>query len=546
MVKLAKIDGAAKGIITTEDNCTSVNSLCKVAQILATGVKEAKQLADVRAESYALGTLGSLYEQTQQWTEARNLTEQALQLAEGIKAKDIAYSWYWQLGRLLSTDDNPQSHNEGAIAAYDQAINILKSLRRDLVAVNRESQFSFRDEVEPVYREYVSLLLPKTGEPSVKNLDKARKVIESLQLAELDNYFRTACLDTQAVQIESIDEARQTSVIYPVILSDRLAIILSVPNTENSKSLKLHTVPIPQKEFANTIEDLRQKLVLRSTREFLIPSQQVYEWLIRPIESDLQNSGVKNLVFVLDGTLQNIPVAALYDQHKQQYLIEKGYNIAITPGLELLPPTPLSSERLQAVLGGLSEERENFPPLPSVKEELEQITKKLSESQSFINDSFTSQQITQAVGLFPAPIVHLATHGKFSSKAEETFILTWNKRVNVNELNAVLTTRQRQQKQAIELLVLSACETASGDNRAALGIAGVAIQSGARSTLASIWSVNDEATADLMVQFYQDLAKNQTKAEALRRAQLALLSGEDSRYQHPYYWASFILVGNWQ
>ncbi|MDB9341352.1 CHAT domain-containing protein [Nodularia spumigena] len=546
LVKLTKIDGATKGIISIEDNCTSVNSLCTAAKVLVTGVKQAKELADVRAESHARGTLGCLYEQTQQWSEAQKLTEQALQLAEGIRAKDIAYNWYWQLGRLLSKADNPQSNSKGAIASYEQAISILKTLRRDLSAVNRESQFSFEDEVTPVYREYVNLLLPKTGEPSQDNLDKARKVIESLQLAELDNYFRTACLDTQAVLIENIDQSGQTAVVYPIILSDRLVIILSVPNSENSQTLKFHTVPISEKEFANTIEYLRQKLVLRSTREFLIPSQQVYNWLIAPMESNLANSGVKNLVFVLDGTLQTIPIAALYDQDKKEYLVQKGYNIAITPGLELLPPTPFTSGRLQAVVGGLSEARDNFPPLPGVENELKEIQKILSDSQTFINDSFTSQKIEQTIKLSPFPIVHLATHGNFSSKAEDTFILSWNKRVNVSDLGSLLTTRGEQQSQVIELLVLSACQTASGDNRAALGIAGVAIQSGARSTLASVWSVNDDATADLMVNFYQNLAKKNTKAESLRRAQLALLEGEDSTYKHPYYWSPFILVGNWQ
>jgi CHAT domain-containing protein len=546
LVKLTKIDGATKGIISIEDNCTSVNSLCTAAKVLVTGVKQAKGLADVRAESHALGTLGSLYEQTQQWSEAQKLTEDALRLAEGIRAKDIAYSWYWQLGRLLSKADNPQSNSKGAIASYEQAVSILKSLRRDLSAVNRESQFSFEDEVAPVYREYVNLLLPKDGEPSQENLDKARKVIESLQLAELDTYFRTACLDTQAVLIENIDQSGQTAVVYPIILSDRLITILSVPDSENSQTLKFHTFPISENEFANTIQYLRQKLVLRSTREFLIPSQQVYDWLIRPIESDLENSGVKNLVFVLDGTLQTIPIAALYDQKEKEYLVQKGYNIAISPGLELLPPTPLTRGRLQAVVGGLSEARDNFPPLPGVENELKEIQKILSDSQTFINDSFTSQKIEQTIKLSPFPIVHLATHGNFSSKAEDTFILSWNKRVNVSDLSSLLTTRQEQQSQVIELLVLSACQTASGDNRAALGIAGVAIQSGARSTLASVWSVNDDATAELMVEFYQNLANNNTKAESLRRAQLALLDGENSTYQHPYYWSPFILVGNWQ
>ncbi|MBW4562859.1 MAG: CHAT domain-containing protein [Mojavia pulchra JT2-VF2] len=555
LVKLAKTGVSIQGTISDQNSCTSVSSLCMAAKVVATGVKQAKILSDVRAQAYALGTLGSLYEQTQQWTEAQSLTQQALKLAEAIQAKDIAYRWQWQLGRILSASSNPQGNDKvaiarsavpEAIAAYDKAVKILKALRRDLVTVNRDAQFSFRDEVEPVYREYVSLLLPKTGETSPENLDKARKVIESLQLAELDNFFRRACLDTQPVQIDKIDQQRQTAVIYPIVLSDRLAIILSLPNQPKSKSLQLRTVVIAKTTFEDKIKELRRKILLKSPRDFLHISQQIYDWLIRPIESDLHNSGVQNLVFVLDGTLQSIPIAALYDQQKKQYLVQKKYNIAITPGLELLPPQPLSKKRLQAVVGGLSEGRDDFPPLPGVKYELEQIKLIFSTAQNFIDNNFTIKNIEEAVESFPGSILHLATHGQFSSKAEDTFILTWNKRVNVNDLNSVLKTRQTSQQGAINLLVLSACETAAGDSRATLGIAGIALQSGALSTLATLWSVNDEATAVLMIEFYKEIAQNQKKAEALRNAQLFLLSGELSyKFKHPYYWAPFVLVGNW-
>lgn len=546
LLKLAKTGVLAKEGIT-QDTCTSADSLCNAAKVVAIGFQQAKTLEDVRSQAYALGTLGSLYEQTQQWTEAQTLTQQALKLAEGIQARDIAYRWQWQLGRILSAVGNPQGNEVGAIAAYDQAVKNLKSIRRDLVTVNRDAQFSFRDEVEPVYREYVSLLLPKTGEPSAKNLDKARKVIESLQLAELDNFFRAACVDSQPVQIDDIDQQKQTAVIYPVVLSDRLSIILSLPHQQKDKSLKLHTVIVSKKSFEAKIKELPQKIFFKSPREFVQTSQQVYEWLIRPIESDLQNSGVKNLVFVLDGTLQSIPISALYDQQKKEYLIQKKYNLANTPGLELLPPQPATKKRLQAVIGGLSEGREDFPPLPGVKYELEQIKGIFSTSGNFIDNTFTIAKIEEAVKSFPGGILHLATHGKFSSKAEDTFILTWNQRLNVNDFSSVLKSRETNQQTAIDLLVLSACETAAGDSRAALGLAGMAVQSGARSTLATLWSVNDEATAALMIQFYKEMAQNKKKAEALRNAQLFILSGDlNPRFKHPYYWAPFVLVGNWQ
>jgi len=143
--------------------------------------------------------------------------------------------------------------------------------------------------------------------------------------------------------------------------------------------------------------------------------------------------------------------------------------------------------------------------------------------------------------------VHLATHGQFSSNLEDTFILTWSDRISINQLNNLLRGADVNRQRPIELLVMSACQTAAGDQRAALGLAGMAVQAGARSTLASLWSVDDQATSELMVRFYQELAKgNVTKAESLRQAELAMLHHPESYLQRPFYWAAFVLLGNWR
>ncbi|HBL10917.1 MAG TPA: hypothetical protein DD379_05835, partial [Cyanobacteria bacterium UBA11162] len=136
-----------------------------------------------------------------------------------------------------------------------------------------------------------------------------------------------------------------------------------------------------------------------------------------------------------------------------------------------------------------------------------------------------------------------ATHGQFSSNPEQTFILTWDEKIKVKEFEDLLRFREQGSANPIELLVLSACQTAAGDKRAALGLAGVAVRSGARSTLATLWSVKDQSTAQLMSEFYQELSKGVRKAEALRTAQLNLL--KQPKYEHPFYWAPFVLVGNW-
>ncbi|MEQ9621030.1 CHAT domain-containing protein [Coleofasciculus chthonoplastes] len=500
-----------------------------IAQLLARAIHQARQLNDTRAESYALGQLGHLYMETQQWLEARELTEKALSLAQGIQATEIAYRWQWQLSQILQH----QGNLTGAIAANREAVHTLQSLRSDLVAINPDVQFSFRETVEPIYRNLVELLL--NNQPTPEQLKEARETIESLRLAELENFFREACWQVQRQAIDQIDP--QASVIYPIILPDHFAVIVSLPG----KPLRYFQTELTQTQIDSTIEQLLQALnPVWSNKERLRLSQQLYDWLIRPIEPELKENEIKTLVFVLDGALRNLPMAALYDG--QQYLIEN-YNIALSVGLQLIEPRSLLPQQLKALTAGLTEARDGFPALPAVKLEVENIAAQIP-TKVFLNQQFTHQTLQEQIEATPFPIVHLATHGQFSSKAENTFLLTWNGRIKVKDLDQLLQVRQRQNTNPIELLVLSACQTATGDKRAALGLAGLAVRSGARSTLATLWSVNDESTAQLMVEFYRQLTQSQvSKAQALRQAQLTLL--RQPKYQHPYYWAPFVLVGNW-
>lgn len=510
----------------------------KIAQHLATTIQQARSLGDRRTESYALGTLGALYEQMHQWPAASRLTQQALLLAQNSNAPEIVYRWQWQLGRLL----RQQGDRPGAVAAYDGAIQILQSLRYDLVAMNPEVQFSFREAVEPVYREFVDLLLQpeNTGLGSIlpAYLAKGREVIEQLQLAEINNFLREVCLIPRRDLDSVINQQQYTAAIYPIILPDRLEVILKLPQ----QALRHHTIAVSQTQAEQVVEDLR--LALREPEtETAVQSLagQLYDWLIRPIATDLANHAVKTLVFVLDGNLRSIPMAALYDG--RQYLLEQ-YSVALTPGLQLISPKPLPKQSLAALVAGISEARPpDFPALPHVPQEVQDIRSEVN-SRVLLNQQFTSQSLQNQIVNQSFPLIHLATHGEFSSNADETFILTWDQKIKVNALDALVRSKKDAAEDAIELLVLSACQTATGDKRAALGIAGVAVRAGARSTLASLWNVNDDSTALLMGQFYQILTDQPaTKAEALRQAQLQLL--KHPLYNRPLYWAPYVLVGNW-
>ncbi len=500
-----------------------------LAQLMSSTVQSARQLQDAPAEAYALNQWGQLYDRTHQWTEAKAVIEKALTIARNLRADDIIAQSTWALGQL----DRQQGNRDSAIAHYTEAVKALQAIRGDLIATNPDVQFSFRASVEPVYRQLVDLLL--ANHPNQAELVQARGLIEALQVAELDNFFREACLD-KTRQIDQVDPT--ATVIYPIILPDRLAIILST----TGQPLQYYATAKPQADIEQTLRDLFSALspaANSQVRQRL--SAQVYDWLIRPAEMDHALKNTKTLVFVLDGQLRNIPMSALYDGN--QYLIEK-YAVTLSPGLQLMAAASLNADKMGVIVGGISQSHAGFAALPEVESEVKKIAQAGSIAK-LLNQDFTSGAIADHVKNSRANVLHLATHGQFSSRLEDTFLLTWDGRVNIKELSELLKSREGSSSRAIDLLVLSACDTATGDDRAVLGLAGLAIKSGARSTLATLWPVKDKAAAQLMTRFYQQLRQpGSTKAQALRQAQIDLIQNTD--FKEPFFWSSFVLVGNWQ
>lgn len=499
-----------------------------LAQLMANTVKSAEKIADAPAQAHALYQWGKIYHQQQQLTQAKELAEKSLKIARQIQADDIIAQSAWQVGKL----SGQQGKRPQAIIAYTEAIKSLKALRSDMVAVNPDVQFSFRESVEPVYREMVALLLDE--QPSQSELMQARELIESLQIAELDNFFREACLD-KAQQIDQVDPT--ATVIYPIILPDRLAVILS----KTGQPLGYYAIRKSQTEIERTLDNFLTSLnPVSDSQERQKFSQQIYDWLIRPAQTDPAFKDTKTLVFVLDGKLRNIPMAALYDG--KQYLIEK-YAVALSPGLQLIAAQSLQQNKINAIVGGISQPRAGFAGLPGVEAEVKEISQKVTSS-TLMNQKFTSMALGERVKSSNADVFHLATHGQFSSRLEDTFLLTWDGKVNIKELSELLKNRRGDSAKAIELLVLSACDTATGDDRAVLGLAGLAVKSGARSTIATLWPVKDQAAQMLMTRFYDQLRQpNITKAEALRQAQIQLIRQTD--FRDPLFWSAFVLVGNW-
>ncbi|MEH2449286.1 MAG: CHAT domain-containing protein [Nostoc sp.] len=276
--------------------------------------------------------------------------------------------------------------------------------------------------------------------------------------------------------------------------------------------------------------------------DYITYAHNLYNLLIAPIRQDLPKSG--NLVFILDSYFQNIPFDMLYDGNK--YLTES-YAISNASSLQQLQAQFQKQKQVKVLFAGISEAvtvsektlvTESFQPLPQVNQEVKNIKQSINYVSVLLNDEFTNHNFQKKFETDSFPIVHLSTHAQFSSDPDNTFLLTWKQLLKVQQLKSLLKNKQSP----IDLLVLSACETAKGDRRSALGIAGIAAQAGARSTLATLWLVDDESTAQLIGEFYKNLKNGLTKAEALRQAQLSLISSNN--YSHPYYWAGFILVGS--
>jgi CHAT domain-containing protein len=539
-INLAKSQACLEQKVSSEN--PSWNGITK---LLETAIQESEELQDPRSRSYAIGNLGGLSEyfallappsQAQPWQQqARQLTQEALYLAQPSEIPDIAYQWQWQLGRLLEA----QGDRETAIANYQAAIRSLESVRGDLLAINSDVQFSFRDNVEPVYRQLASLLLQQ---PLPKNLAQTRQVIQRLQLAELENFLRCNLQNPEAVEIDEVINRQHSTeaVFYPIVLEQQINIILKLPNSEE---LQYRSTSVSKGEVEEVLQRLQENLAKpQGTRKVQSDAHRVYQWLIAPFLSDLEKAQVDTLVFLLDTPLRNIPMGVLYDG--KNYLIEK-YAVAITSGLKLQEPKTLQQGQLNAMLAGLTESRQGYRPLQSVRQQLNQISEEIP-SQILLDQDFTVSSFQNQLQSLPFPVVHIATHGQFSSQPEETFIIAWDDRIDINELSNFLKSSQENESEPIELLVLAACETAKGDKRATLGLAGVAVNAGARSTLATLWKVvADESPGDLLSQFYRELTENPrlTKAQALRRAQLAFFK-DDSR-NRPYFWAPYVLLGNW-
>jgi len=510
--------------------------LLRAAGVLLEATTVAEQVGDARTRSYADGYLGHLYETEHRYDEALQLTRSAVFSAQSANAPESLFRWQWQLGRLLAATGKLDE----AIASYGHATTTLRPIRMEVAAAWGNDSFAGEDSVRALFFELADLLLQRaslTGDSqgAEQYLRRARDAIETYKAAELRDYFRDDCVDTLQARITKLDQlAAGTAVVYPIVFADRLELLVSLPN-----GLKRLSIPVSSATLTQEVRAFRKTVEKRTTREYLPHAQQLYDWLIRPLEPDLASFRIDTLVFIPDGPLRTVPMAALHDG--RQFLIEK-FAVATTPGLNLTDPKPIDRDKVRLLSSGLTRAVQGFPSLPFVEDEINAI-RTLYQGDQLLNADFSTPRLEQELKDHPYGILHIATHGWFASDTTQSYLLTYNGKLTINELDRLIGLF-RYRKDPLELLTLSACQTGIGDDRSALGLAGVAIKAGARSALATLWFINDEASATLVSEFYRQLRNpTQSKAQALQQAQQKLLA--DRVYEHPAYWSPFLLLNNW-
>lgn len=324
------------------------------------------------------------------------------------------------------------------------------------------------------------------------------------------------------------------------VTDDQVGVLLTTPGVQLARSTKVNS-----KELNRQIAEFRR--LLRDPKSDSRPaSQALYQLLVAPVAQDLEQTGAKTVMLSLDGALRYLPFGALHDGHR--YLVER-WNLPMYTSVTKNRLSDAVTPRWQAAGLGVTKAIGGFVPLPAVAEEMNSIVKAGSggilPGEVYLDGAFTAKRL-QDVSRRAFQLLHVASHFQFSPGTEvNSFLLLGDgQQLTLGDIRT-----QNYRFDNVDLLTLSACDTGLGGGRDAQGreIEGfgvIAQQQGARAVLATLWPVADQSTAKLMAEMYRRRQEQKlTKTEALRQAQLLLLS--QSRYAHPFYWAPFILMGNW-
>ncbi|MEM9218815.1 MAG: CHAT domain-containing protein [Cyanobacteria bacterium P01_F01_bin.150] len=526
----------------------SVNLREQVRQELS-NLPEGFQEPYLRSVSYTYRNLADLLLQSDRVLEAQHVLDL-------LKVQELDDYLYDVRGSDRTTQELAFLGSEQQLLSlYDNAVARgveLARLRQIPLSDRTNTQQQRLAELVNIEQDLVASFDDFLDQPEV--LDTQQQLSRTARRQNLDLEQLTALQD-------NLQSLPNTVLLYPLILEDRLELVLVTPYSPPIR----RTVYVGRNELNQAIVDYRQLFAPATPQHRHIEAaQQLYDWLIRPIEEDLTTAQAQTILFAPDSGLRYAPMAALHDG--DQWLVERFQSASITAAsLMDFDSPPRSDLRVLAAAFSDGDRRYDvqvgqrqfhFEGLPYAGLEVDLIAEEIPQTTQVMNQDFSRTNLVPQMD--DHTVVHLATHAEFvSGTPEESFILFGNgDRVTLRDM-ATWTLRN------VDLMVLSACQTALGgqlgNGEEILGFGYQVQRTGARAAIASLWSVDDGGTQALMNAFYTALKNGApTKAAALQQAQLALLQGEIAQfspvvdqlatnadtYAHPYYWAPFILIGN--
>ncbi|OQW91189.1 MAG: hypothetical protein BWK78_05295, partial [Thiotrichaceae bacterium IS1] len=521
---LIHLSQMAREIKTTHWSSTEQTALTQTVYSILDEVRQVDVSKFPRAVSYANGWLGTWYQEEHRDAEALPLLRQAMFYAQQVQAYDILYLWGLQLGRLFKA----RGDLEEALTTYELARSALAQnyLRFQLATTYYQNRvLSFREtEAGQVYLELFELLLQtanRTGKESDErqhNLKQAQEVIEEFKAGEIENYFHDDCLKDQLAKRTERPALTNTAAFYPIIFKDRIELLLQTPE----RFILLPAVKMTSQQLDHLVKykllaQLAKPADTKAVAELRATLQQLYQLFIRPLEPYI--ASLDTLVIVPDEILRTIPFAALFDG--ERYLVEKKV-LVTTSALSLTDHSSATDSSSPTVLlNGLTT---GSTPLPFAKNELEAIQKFYVNHQILLDETFTKPTFLEKIKQSPYSIIHIASHGQFKGRFKDSFLETADGDLDLDDLKK-LATWGGYRERPVELLTLSACETASGEADAMLGLSGITMKAGAKTVVGSLWRVNDLSTCYLMEAFYRHYSKFAHAAKALQQAQLQLLTG---------------------
>ncbi|MBL8773402.1 MAG: CHAT domain-containing protein [Phenylobacterium sp.] len=447
--------------------------------------------------------------------------------------------------RLLLAEIDPAHREAHVLAAYD-ALEAIRPLLPRFDPITEETAFSLY--MRRVFQGAVDVQLAGAdGGGAAIRVRNAQQILEAYRQAELQSVFGSECIPVRdALKPETLRAGEV--LLYPILLPDRLELLYVAGGpggTTEFRRLPPNT-RVDRQAVARLVETVVVPLSGDGDARWRAASRELYDLLIKPIEGQLTEGSL--LAVVPDGALRSLPFAALLDD-RDRYLVQKT-RIAIAPALAYSQAGRDEAQGLQLVAASLEKEVRlpagRFEKLEGTASEakLAAVVDGQRIERARVIENFNKTDLVTALTREQVDVLHLATHASFNGRSDRAFIVADGEVILLSELRQILG-QNRTRGGELDLLVLSACETAVGDDEASMGLAGAAVQAGAKSAIASLWPVSDVGTAELMKIFYGFYRDGRTKSEALREAQLALI-GRGGDLADPNIWAAFTLLGAWR